>query len=480
MAKSSKIGRTLNLLALAVSLLCVLAASTLLAQTATPPTPEQAKEELAYTIGTQAYVYGYPWIYLPTLRWLWVTKPVNPQRVPYMPLNHFWKQQQLTDAAYRDGGTPNNDTLYSVAWVDVSKQPIILTHPDMGDRYFTFEMASLDSDNFAYVGKRTTGGKAGSFAIVGPDWKGKLPNGVKALPPSRTPTVLIFGRTLVDGAADLPNVIKLQEQYKLTPLDLWGKPDSVLPESRDVWTPFDAKSDPLADFKTMNRAMTEEPPVATDKPLLKFFAAVGLGPNQDVEKMDDATKRGLARAAKDGRPLLRAIFLGGWTSKLANGWKYPPLSFGRAGLEDDFVTRGAIQCLGGIIANDPAEAVYLNTSTDNEGQTLNGKNQYRLRFPPGQLPKVNAFWSLTMYGEDANLVDNPLNRYSIGDRTPDLQRDADGGLTLYVQAESPSKDKESNWLPAPKANFYVVLRAYMPGEELVKQTWPPPPLTAVK
>jgi hypothetical protein len=124
--------------------------------------------------------------------------------------------------------------------------------------------------------------------------------------------------------------------------------------------------------------------------------------------------------------------------------------------------------------------VYLNTSTDNEGQTLNGKNQYRLRFPPGQLPKVNTFWSLTMYGEDANLVDNPVNRYSIGDRTPDLQRDADGGLTLYVHAESPGKDKESNWLPAPKANFYVVLRAYMPGEELVKQTWPPPPLTAVK
>ena len=122
----------------------------------------------------------------------------------------------------------------------------------------------------------------------------------------------------------------------------------------------------------------------------------------------------------------------------------------------------------------------MNTFLDGTSQPLDGAKRYVLRFAANQLPKVNAFWSLTMYGEDANLVDNPVNRYSIGDRTPDLQRDADGGLTLYVQAESPGKDKESNWLPAPKANFYVVLRAYMPGEELVKQTWPPPPLTAVK
>jgi hypothetical protein len=414
------------------------------------------------------------------LRWIWVTKPVNPERSPYAAINHFWNLRQLADASYRDGGSPNNDTLYSIAWVDVSKQPVILSHPDMGDRYFTFEIASLDSDNFAYAGKRTTGGKAGNFAIVGPDWKGTLPDGVTALSPSRTPTVLIFGRTLVDGAADVPNVNKLQDQYKLTPLDLWGKQNAVVPDNRDVWSPFDAKSDLLADFKTMNRAMTEEPPSAAHEPLLKFFASVGLGPNQDVDKMDEATKRGLARAAKGGKDLLKNIFVGGWTSKIVNGWKYPPPTMGRAGLSDDFVTRGAIQCLGGIIANDPAEAVYLNTSTDVNGQTLNGKNHYVLRFPPGQLPPVNAFWSITMYGLDANFVANPINRYSIGNRTEGVQRDEDGGLTIYVQADSPGKDKESNWLPAPKDNFYVVLRCYMPAEEIVKQIWPPPPLAAVK
>src|ERR1022692_2485315 len=230
---------------LAAALVGALVANNLPAQTTPPLTPDQAKEELAYTIGTQAYVYGYPWIYLPTLRWMWVTKPVNPERVPYVAINHFWHLRQLGDAQYRDGGSPNNDTLYSISWVYVSKQPVILTHPDMGDRYFTFEIACLDSDNFAYVGKRTTGGKAGNFAIVGPDWKGTLPEGVTALPPSPTPTVLIFGRTLVDGVADVPNVTKLQDQYKLTPLDLWGKPDAVVrseerrvgKECRSRWSP---------------------------------------------------------------------------------------------------------------------------------------------------------------------------------------------------------------------------------------------------
>jgi hypothetical protein len=445
-------------------------------QPPTPPTPEQAREELAYTLGTQAYFYGYPWIYLSKLRWTWVTTPVNPESVPYAALNHFWHARKLLDAQTREGGSPNNDTLYSVTWIDVRTQPVILSHPDMGDRYFTFEIACLDSDNFAYVGKRTTGGKAGNFAIIGPGWEGTLPAGVTALPPSPTASVLIFGRTLVNGPEDVATVTKLQDQYTLTPLDLWGKPDATLPERRDVWQPFDRKTDPLADFKTMNRAMTEEPPIAAHAPLLKFFAEVGLGPNQDIETMDEATKRGLTRAAQGGEALIRATFLGGGSSKRVNGWKYPPRSAGRAGLALDFVTRASFQNLGGIIANEPEEAVYLNTSTDHEGQTLNGAHHYVLRFPPGQTPKVKAFWSLTMYGEDANLAANPIDRFAIGDRTPGVKRDEDGGLTLYVQADSPGEDKESNWLPAPTVNFYVILRAYMPDEEIVNQTWAPPPL----
>jgi hypothetical protein len=148
---------------------------------------------------------GFPYVYLPSIRWSWVTvpKPAGGS-TPYAPLNHFHNMRNLTDASFRDGGTPNNDTLYSTAWVDISKEPVILSHPEMGDRYFTFQLACMDDDNFAFVGKRTTGCKAGNFAIVSSDWTGKLPEDVTALPPSRTPSILIIGRTLVDGPADVP------------------------------------------------------------------------------------------------------------------------------------------------------------------------------------------------------------------------------------------------------------------------------------
>ena len=440
------------------------------------------REDYAYTLGMQAYVFGFPYVYLPTLRWMWVTLPKPPGSItPYAPLNHFFHVRVLATADYRDGGAPNNDTLYSIAWVDVSKEPIILSHPDIGDRYFTFEIASIDSDNFAYVGSRTTGGKAGSFAMVGPDWKGSLPEGVKSLPPSRTNSVLIFGRTLVDGKADAAIVNKLQDQYTLIPLSLWGKRNVVVPESRDVWKPFDPKTDPLAEWKTMNKAMTENPPEARLAKLVELFAKIGVGPGQDVEKLDAGTKRGLARAAVDGRALLNAVIRSGEMGKRINGWNIPPQDFGRAGLSDNFLLRGSVQCLGGIIANDPAEAVYFNTTMDAGGEAFDGAKRYKMRFPPGQLPKVEAFWSITIYDPTYNLIANPINRYAIGDRTPGLKPDADGGLTLYLQGTAPGKDKESNWLPCTKSGLFVlVLRTYIPGSEIVEQKWAPPGVERVK
>jgi len=436
------------------------------------------RENYAYTMGVQAYAFGFPYVYLPSLRWDWVTQPKPLDGVtPYAPLNHFFHVRQLVNASYRDGGSPNEDTLYSIAMVDVSKEPLILSHPDMGDRYFSFELASLDSDNFAYVGKRTTGEKAGSFAIVGPDWEGTLPAGVKALPPSRTPAIFIFGRTLIDGAADAPVVNALQDQYTLVPLSFWGKKDAKLPESRDVWKPFDPKTDPLAEWKTMNRAMTENPPEARLAKLLELFANVGVGPGQDIDSLDEATKRGLARAAVDGRKLLNESLSSGELGKQVNNWNIPPKTFGRAGLADEFLVRGAAQCLGGILANDPEEAVYYNTTMDGEGQPLDGNKRYSIRFAPGQLPEVDAFWSLTMYDPTYNLTDNPINRYSIGDRIKGLKKDADGGLTIYIQNTSPGKDKESNWLPSTQSGpFLLILRTYIPGEEILEQKWAPPPV----
>lgn len=439
------------------------------------------RENHAYTLGVQAYVFGFPYVYLPSLRWSWVTVPKPAGGVtPYAPLNHFHHVRNVADATYRDGGSPNNDTLYSIAWVDVGKEPVILTHPDMGDRYFTFELACLDSDNFAYVGKRTTGGKAGSFALVGPGWKGTLPDGVKLLPASRTSSILILGRTLVSGKADVPAVNALQDQYALTPLSLWGKKDATLPGSRDVWAPFNPASDPLAEWKTMNRAMTEDPPEQRLSALTTFFRSIGVGPGQDVDKLDEASKRGLARAAVDGRKLLNGAISSGVLGKQVHNWNIPPSAMGRAGLHNDFLLRGSLQCLGGIIANDPEEAVYYNTSKDGAGQAFDGSRKYTLRFAPGQLPKVNGFWSITLYDPTYNLTPNPIDRYSIGDRAPDLKKDPDGGLTIYVQSESPGKDKESNWLPSTKAGgFLMIMRTYMPGEEIVRQSWAPPPVVRV-
>lgn len=439
------------------------------------------REEYAYTLGVQAFIFGFPWIYLPSQRWDWVTQPKPPGNVtPYAPLNHFNHIRVLTDATYRGGGMPNNDTLYSTAWVDVGTEPVILSHPDMGNRYFTFELASMDSDNFDYVGKRTTGSNAGHFALVGPGWTGKLPEEVKPVAPSRTDTVLILGRTLVDGPADVPTVNAIQDQYKLTPLSYWGRRDAELPASRDVWRPFDPTTDPLAEWKTMNKAMTENPPEPRLDKLLGLFATVGVGPNQDIDGLDDATKRGLARAAAKGRTLMEGAVASGLLGVRANNWSIPFNTIGRAGLADDWLLRAAVQCMAGMVANDPAEAMYLNTGLDSAGRLFEGENQYVLRFAPGGLPKVKEFWSLTLYDPTYNFTPNPMNRYSIGDRTQGLQQDSDGGLTIYIQSTSPGADKESNWLPATQQGlFLLVLRTYGPSDEILNQRWAPPAVTAV-
>jgi hypothetical protein len=471
-------------------ILSVLAVFVLLTGTIAPASLAQGervdhvdwRRDYAYSLGVQAYIFGFPYVYLPSLRWDWVTQPKPAGSItPYAPVNHFFHVRKLADASYRDGGSPNEDTLYSMAWINVSREPVILSHPDMGDRYFTFELAGMDSDNFAYVGKRTTGGKPGSFAIIGPDWKGSLPEGIQALPTSRTPWVLVLGRTLINGKEDAPAVNALQDQYSLIQLSYWGKKDAKLPETRNVWKPFDPKTDPLAEWKTMNKAMTENPPEARLAKLVALFATIGIGPGQDVDKLDDASKQGLAQAAVDGRKLLNQVIRSGLLGKRVNNWNIPPRAMGRAGVHDDFLLRGSLQCLGGIIANDPEEAVYYNTTLDQDGQPFDVTKSYTLSFAPGQLPKVDGFWSVTMYDPTYNFTPNGINRYSIGNRTKGLIKDADGGLKIYIQNTSPGKDRESNWLPSPATGtFLLIMRTYMPGVDIVEQNWAPPAVIQVK
>lgn len=442
------------------------------------------RENYAYTLGFQAYVFGYPYVNMPAYRYAFVKGPYRNEQTPYAALNHFYHFRKLPDASYQGGGGTNNDTLYSTAWVDVSQEPVILSHPDMGDRYFQFQLVSFDSDNFAVVGKRLTGSRAGSFALIGPNWKGELPEGVTALHRSRTDAIFILGRTLVDNKEDALVVNKLQDQYTLIPLSYWGKPDAVLPESRDVWLPFDKKTDPLAEWKTMNRALAEFPPEERHKNLLDMFATIGVGPGLDVEKQDDATKRGLIRAANDAFKMIVDInksdhpFLG----NSRNGWDISPRNFGRLGLENDFLRRAAIN-FSGVCSTTPAEATYYQSNADANGVLYDGSKKYVLHFPPGTLPDVKAFWSVTMYSAASgtfNLVDNPIDRYSIGDRTPNVKKDADGGLTIYIGGTSPGADKESNWLPSPNSGpFTLTFRTYIPGKDIVDQKWFPPGLAQV-
>ena len=285
----------------------------------------------------------------------------------------------------------------------------------------------------------------------------------------------------MQGKADAKVVNKLQDQYTLIPLSQWGKKNAKMATTRNIWKPYDPKTDPLAPCKTINRMLTEHPPLAQNKVVVDMFKDIGIGPGLDVEKVDDAIKRGLIRAIKSAGPMIKAAGQSAGFGKVINGWSISPNTMGSAGYSGDFLTRGAIQSGAGIVANDPEEAVYPLTRVDASGDVLDGANKYTMTFAPGNLPKVDAFWSLTLYDNTFNLVDNPINRYNITSQTGGYKKAKDGSLTLYIQNESPGKDKESNWLPAPKSgSFFMVFRTYMPAKEIVEQTCQIPGLVKVK
>jgi hypothetical protein len=453
------------------------------ASTTSTPATDQAEPfdwhtEYAYSLGVMALIYGFPYVYGAKIRHAWVTMPKDPEHVPYSAVSHFWHAPGVLDASYQDGGCPNNDTLYSVAWVDLSEEPIVLSHPEMGDRYFSFELASMSSDNFDYVGQRTTGSGAGHFLIAGPGWSGTVPEGVTATAPSPTPWILCLGRTLVDGDDDVPVATRLMAQYRLTPLSKWGASDGQVPERRDVLVPIEASEDPLGPWKTLNAMLAENPPPPEHGVLLSQFATVGIGPGLDPDRQPPPVKAALARALAAGMRLLPAQFLSGEWATTINGWRYPPPTEGRLG--DDFLRRAADQSLAGIVANDPAEAVYLVNRNDADGEPLTSDGRYELRFAGADLPPVESFWSLTMYKADMNLVPNPMGRYSIGDRTPGIVWEPDGGIRIVIQRESPGAEHAANWLPCPAdGTWFVILRLYRPRPSVIDATWECPPVRKV-
>ena len=386
---------------------------------------------------------------------------------------------RLSNPAQRLVVLPNVDTVYTVARLQLEDGPLVLRVPDLRGRYYTMQFLDAYTNSFAYVGRRTTGTRPGRFAIVPPKWRGRLPRGVRLIR-SPTPVVWMLGRTLVDGPADLPAVNAIQRGYTLTPLARLGgapNPAIFLPSSALQPAPL---PEGLAFFDAMGAAMRENPPPRRDRALIRSFRRVGIGRGlkTSARRLSAATRAGLAAAVSAGPRLVAAYGRrqARTSARRNNGWELAERGIGNFGRK--FLLRADIseRALG---ANVRAEAVYPLTDTDRRGRPLSGANRYVLRFKRGQLPPVNAFWSLTLYGPDRFLVENSIGRYAIGNRSPGLRRNADGSLDVLLQRTAPA-GRESNWLPAPPGRFSLALRLYEPKRSVLNESWPLPTITRVR
>jgi hypothetical protein len=414
----------------------------------------------------RAYVYSFPVYEMYRIRHRAVSSPENPGGTD---LNRFFHRRTLSDYRHRQVTAPNNDTLYSSAWLDLSLEPIVLSVPDTAGRYYSMAFMDFYTNNFAYVGRRTTGTKAGNYVVAGLNWKGATPAG---FPVIRSPTnaVWLLGRTLVDDEADLANVHKIQDQFKLTSLSEWtrsglAKADSAFAKSHPAPDP----KDPWNFFKIVNLGLTENPPPADEAALMDEFARIRVGPDKafDPGRFSEEQRRIILAALEAASKEIRGGI--SRSGKARQGWSYPPSNLGNYGR--DYALRAVIALIG-LAALEPAEAAYITSLTDKDGKSLIGENRYRLRFEKDALPPVDAFWSLSMYevmpDQRSFFVDNPIHRYAIGDRTKGLKLSADDSLEIYIQHQSPSADLESNWLPAPSGGFRLIFRAYQPREPVLK------------
>jgi hypothetical protein len=386
------------------------------------------------------------------------------------PLNEYFHFTALATPEVSPFRAPNNDTLYSTAWLDLRKEPAILQMPDTAGRFYTAHLMDMDSDTIANIGQRVYGTKAAAFAVTGPGWEGRLPKGIKATIRCETVFAAVLLRVLVDGPDDVPSVQALQKQFRIASLSRYkngqtgGGPDALA--GLKPYSPVT----PEDHFRGLDRILRSEPVRPGEQAVIDQFANIGIGPGKVAQPMPagaDILDRAYAEA------LAIANAAGVTSGKMVNGWRVMLEGIGNYGF--DYVQRAAVW-VGGPLANVPEESLYPSAVLDARGHTLDGaKNRYVVRFSRAQIPPVNAFWSLTMYRlDDGNLVRNPIDRYSIGNRTRGVQYGSDGSLTIYVQHESPGKDRESNWLPAPDGPFYMTLRLYGPKPSAISGEWKPP------
>jgi len=440
------------------------------------------KEAEALALATEAYVYAYPLVTMEMTRRV-MTNVAAPEGTR-APTGQFIRLREYPTAKFRDVTAPNADTLYTTTWIDVSKEPWILSIPDMKGRYFLFPMLDGWTNVFQVPGKRTTGTEAQKYAITGPGWSGTLPADVIEYK-SPTSMVWILGRIYCTGTPeDYAAVHALQDQVSVVPLSSYGKP--YKPEPGRVDPAIDMKTavrdqvnamDSAAYFRLFAQLLKTNPPAAEDAPVVAKLAKIGIVPGQDFDafKLEPAIAKGIADARKPAQDLIMGWLKAGIASgdlKLESGWLFTT----KTGLYGtSYLQRSLITAIG-LGANRPQDAVYPTSEGPDIVKKYNGGKKYVMRFEKGRLPPVDGFWSLTMYDAHYFFVDNPLNRYNLSQRNQ-LKANADGSIDLYIQSDSPGKDGESNWLPAPKGEFILMLRMYWPQEKppsILDGTWKVP------
>ena len=439
---------------------------------------EQQRDEAA---AIDAYIYLYPLVTMDVTRLQMTNVAASSEESMAAPMNQLYHFRAFPDADFRTVVRPNFDTLYTSLWADMTDGPVIVSVPDSGGRYYMLPMLDMWTDVFAVPGWRTTGTGQGNFAFVPPGWEGKLPEGVVRID-SPTPYAWMIGRT--ESSVDTyDEVHQFQDGIRVTPLADWGKQPSqkiykINPNIDMKTPPLDQVNKLLAReyFEYAAQLMKLHPPHITDPDIVARMKRVGLEPGKDFQydSLIPSAKAAIDQAAEEGLKMIKAHLPEIGT--MENGWSVMRENAGVYGA--DYLQRATI-ALAGLGCNKPIDAVYPLAIVDSRGKEPTGDQQYVMHFDKDQLPPAEAFWSLTMYDADGFQVANPINRFAIGDRDK-LEFNDDGSLDLFIQAESPGKERESNWLPAPNQGILgLTMRLYAPERSVLDGSWQPPILTHV-
>jgi hypothetical protein len=445
---------------------------------------EKAEKSEFQEIAEEAFIYGFPMVMnYGTMYEYFIDTKSDQYKAPFNQIYNTARVFTPKDTAIV---TPNSDTPYSMLGMDLRAEPVVLCVPEVEKgRYYSVQLIDLYTFNYGYIGSRATGNGAGCYLVAGPNWKGETPEGIKKVFRCETDFSLAAYRTQLFNPGDMENVKKVQAGYKAQTLSAFLKQPAPPAAPEIDWPKIDKKLAETDPFAYLNFVLQFCPPVGpadVEKPLRARFAKIGIeaGKPFSVEKLTPEQKGELEEGIKGalGKIKQKVETVG----KDENGWRVATGAFGdRAMYKGDWTLRAAA-AMAGIYGNDAVEALYPMLATDSDGNKPDcSKNRYTLTFPKDQLPPVNAFWSVTMYdGKTQLLIENPINRYLINSpMLPDLKTNPDGSLTLYIQKDSPGKEKEPNWLPAPDGPIYVVMRLYWPKEEALKGEWKPPAVTRV-